>query len=301
MSTIDMQRYIERLMAKVSGLPEGSVHRNMVLWLCNEIALKRPNDEELDHLLLEIRRAVSDAEREMFNIQDIIDSLRAEGKIDVERLVKATGIGEVVGPVRATAGPFGAAITAEDVRAWLADPVKVSAGPTPPLTAEDVRAWLETPAGAAAFPVTTPALTGTAGGSRLFDGFESAGDAYEQLGEDGRARVVDGLTSAGVADREVDVKPAGALQGDGATRVRIVGTPASHEIVLSGYSDDCHNLTVDGKKHDERYREFVVHIRLGDKYVRATMEFAGPGWRCRITTPAEAVITVDKQDPKELE
>ena len=71
-----------------------------------------------------------------------------------------------------------------------------------------------------------------------------------------------------------------------------------HEIVLSGYSDDCHNLKIDGKKHPERYREFVVHIKVGGKIVRATMEYGQEGfgghWQCRITTPGDAVIEVDE-------
>jgi hypothetical protein len=64
-------------------------------------------------------------------------------------------------------------------------------------------------------------------------------------------------------------------------------------ILFRGYSDDCHNVTVDGQKHPERYSPYDVLVTIGEHRMSATMEFDGRDWTCTVRVPDYAIIEVE--------
>jgi hypothetical protein len=66
-------------------------------------------------------------------------------------------------------------------------------------------------------------------------------------------------------------------------------------IILGGMSDDIHTLSVDGVKVKTKLHEFVVHLQVEPGiFVRATMEYSGEQWQCRITAPETTEVIVDQ-------
>ncbi len=67
-------------------------------------------------------------------------------------------------------------------------------------------------------------------------------------------------------------------------------------ILFSGYSDDCHNLVVDGEKQPESYHPFDVVVTIGEHRLSATMEFDNRGWHCTIRVPDHAAVEVENDE-----
>ena len=69
----------------------------------------------------------------------------------------------------------------------------------------------------------------------------------------------------------------------------------SRTIVLSGYSDDCHQVKVDKGRTQESYAPFRVTIKFDGQEVLATMRWKD-GWECTLTVPDSAeILSVDTE------
>lgn len=68
-------------------------------------------------------------------------------------------------------------------------------------------------------------------------------------------------------------------------------------LLFSGYSDDCHNLSLDGKGQRESYTPYVVEVAMvGGGAVRATMTYEHPAWVCAIDVPDDVSVMVRKEE-----